>query len=192
MPACLFAALLLALPPAAASTGDGAVRLDAERSRAEFSLRAVWLMRVRGWFDSVHGDIAIDRFRNRAVVDAVIAAGSVAMASANHAEWVRSPEFFDAAAHPEIHFVSEPFPLQRLQSGGDFPGQLTLRGLTRDVRFELDPAACDRPGFDCAITAKGNLSRSAFGMHTRRGTLGDKVQLRLRIFTAAPLSHGAR
>lgn len=184
-------ALLLALP-AEATPGDDLVRLDGQRSRAEFSVRAVWLLRVRGWFDSVHGDVAIDRFRNRAVVDAVIAVDSVSMASDSHTAWVKSPEFFDAATHPEIRFMSEPLPLQRLHAGGDCPGRLTLRGQTREVHFELDPADCARPGFDCPITAKGSLSRSAFGMSSRRGTLGDKVQLRLRIFTTAPLSHDLR
>lgn len=182
--------MLSALPIPAGAAGDAVVEFDTSRSRAEFSLRAVWLMRVRGWFDAVHGQVTIDHFRNRAVVDAVIAADSVAMASSGHATWARSAEFFDAAAHPHIHFVSDPFPLQRLESGGGFPGRLTLRGATRDMRFEIDPASCDRPGVDCAIIARGTLSRSAFGMHARRGTLGDRVQLRLRIFTTAPLSHG--
>lgn len=158
--------------------------LDDVRSRAEFRVKLMWLVGVHGEFGSVRGQVEIDRFRNRAVVDAHINAASVRMSSRGYEDWVKSSEFFDATAHPDIHFVSEPFSLQRLHRGGELPGVLTVRGVSAPVSFALTPSGCERPGYDCTIAAGGTISRSAFGMHSRLGLLSDKVELRFTIFAS--------
>ncbi len=161
---------------------DDRIELDGARSRAEFRVKVVWLVSVRGRFESVHGSVDVDRFRSQAVVDASIAVDSVRMNARGYENWVKSPEFFDAKAHPQIHFVSEPFPLQRLEKGGDLPGWLTLRGVSQPVALKLEPATCARPGYDCAIVASGVISRSPFGMRSRLGTLSDKVELGFSVY----------
>lgn len=186
---CLLAALfagaaVAAQPPAEDVAADDIIALDSARSSAEFRVRLVWLVRVRGYFDAVGGVVTVDRFRSQAVVDAHIDAAAVRMGVRGYADWVKSPEFFDAAAHPDIHFVSDPFPLQRLRNGGELPGRLSMRGSTEPVHFTLLAATCPRPGYDCPIIATGTVRRSQFGMRSRLGTLGDEVQLRLRIFAA--------
>lgn len=171
---------------AQAQSGDATIELDGARSRAEFRVKLIWLVGVHGEFGSVRGQVQIDRFRNRAVVDAHIDAASVRMSSRGYEEWVKSPEFFDAAAHPDIHFVSAPFSLQRLHRGGELPGVLTVRGVSAPVRFTLAPSGCERPGYDCTIAAAGTISRSAFRMHSRLGLLSDKVDLRFTVFASDP------
>lgn len=172
---------------AALPAGAEPIALDASRSRAEFRVRVMWLVNVRGTFEGVHGTVEVDRFRNRAVVDARIDAASVRMAAHGYEDWVKSREFFDATAHPQIRFESAPFPLVRLRVGGELPGTLTLRGISQPVAFTLAPAGCDLPGEACPIVANGVLRRSLFGMRSRLGTLSDKVELGLAIYaTAAP------
>ncbi len=170
---------------AALPAGAEPIALDASRSRAEFRVRVMWLVNVRGTFDGVHGTVEIDRFRNRAVVDARIDATRVRMAAHGYEDWVKSSEFFDATAHPQIRFESAPFPLVRLHMGGELPGVLTLRGISQPVAFTLAPAGCERPGEACPIVAHGVLRRSRFGMRSRLGTLADKVELRLSIYASA-------
>jgi polyisoprenoid-binding protein YceI len=179
----LLATLLLVVGMAHAARPHGAVvELDSARSDAQFRVKAMWLIGIHGYFGSVRGSVEIDRFRNQAVVDARIDADNVRMNVRGYEDWVKSPEFFDAFAHPEIRFVSEPFPLQRLHNGGELPGTLTLRGVSQPVRFTLDAATCADPGYDCAIVAKGTISRSPFGMRSRLGALSDKVQLSLGVY----------
>lgn len=180
----LLAALFAAVPASARPPPAPVVALDSARSSAEFRVKVMWLVRVRGYFDAVRGAVDIDRFRNQAVVDAHIDAAGVRMNVRGYEDWVKSSEFFDVAAHPDIHFVSDAFPLQRLRSGGDLPGHLTVRGVSQPVGFALAAATCAQPGYDCAIVASGTINRSRFGMHSRLGTLGDKVDLRFRIFVA--------
>ena len=185
MPAPRFRVALASLLFVATAAAGERIELDAERSHAGFRVKLVWLVGIRGDFPGVQGTVDIDRFHNEAVVDAHIDARSVHMRVAGYAEWVRSPEFFDAGAHPDIHFVSQPFPLRRLQRGGELPGSLTLRGVTGPVRFTLEAAACARPGRDCPIVAHASVRRSAFGMRSRAGLLGDRVDLDLRVFAAS-------
>ena len=161
----------------AATHFDDVAELDSVRSSAQFRVKAVWMFGVHGYFTNVAGRVDIDHAAALAVVDARIDAGKVRMNLRGYEDWVKSPEFFDVAVHPQIHFVSDPFPLQRLHDGGALPGTLTLRGVSAPVLFNLEAASCAQPGYACAIVANGTIRRSAFGMRSRLGTLGDKVQL---------------
>jgi polyisoprenoid-binding protein YceI len=169
-------------PARAAGARFETALLDTRRSEAEFTIKAVWLIEITGRFGALSGSVRIDRFRSQASVDARIDANAVRMNSAGYERWVKSAEFFDVAAHPEIRFVSQEFPLQRLTRGGPVPGSLSVRGQTRPVEFIVAPAACARPAFECPVEASAAIRRSDFGMRSRRGMLADKVELRLSIY----------
>ncbi len=166
--------------------------LDTARSHVDFEVKVLWLVGVHGRFGSVHGMIAIDHFRNAATVEAQIDASVVAMRHRNQEEWIKSAEFFDAAQYPQIIFVSDAIPLQRLQAGGDIDGMLTLRGVSKRVRLELVKPHCPAAsGDDCPVEAIGSIHRSDFGMSSRRGTLSDKVELSFSIATK-PMAGGVQ
>lgn len=158
------------------------VELDSQRSRAEFGVKVMWLIGVHGRFGKVYGNVDVDRFRNTAVVDARIDANAVEMSNKSYEDWVKSDEFFDVAHFPEIRFVSESFPLQRLRKGGELSGTLTIRGNAEPATFELAAADCDDPAYKCPIVVTGVIRRSAFGMHSRRAALSDKVDLNFEVF----------
>ena len=174
---------------AAASVKSEILNLDPVRSHAGFEVKVMWLIGLHGDFGAVQGALAIDRFRSTAVVDARIDANAVRMRSRSYETWARSNEFFDAKRYPQIHFVSEPFALARLVNGGDIDGNLILRGIHQRVRFKLEPSICRDPlASSCAVEAVGTIRRSDFGMHSRRGTLADKVELRLSIYVLRALT----
>ncbi|MEO8803607.1 MAG: YceI family protein [Rudaea sp.] len=166
------------------------LELDPTHSQAGFEVKVLWLLGLHGQFGAVRGSVSVDRFHGTAVVDARINANDLRMRSSNYADWARSVEFFDAQHYPQIRFVSESFPLARMQHGGEVYGILTIRGITKRVRFTLRPSACAHPlKASCAVRADGKIQRSDFGMHSRRGTLADKVGLQLSIFVnPAPAS----
>jgi polyisoprenoid-binding protein YceI len=112
------------------------------------------------------------------------------MNNSMYEDWVKSDEFFDAAAYPQIEFSSDPFPRSRLRGGGELPGQLTVRGIRQPVSFDLLPSTCDRPAYDCPIRVNGAIRRSMFGMGSHRGTLADKVELDFTVY-AVPPAHDA-
>ena len=166
--------------------------LDSTRSHVDFEVKVLWLVGVHGRFDSVHGTITIDHFRNAATVEAQVDANAVTMRSQSHQTWVKSAEFFDAQHYPQFAFVSEAIPIQRLQTGGQIDGVLTLRGISKHVRFSLIRPDCPASsGENCPIEAEGWIHRSDFGMSTRRGTLSDKVEWNFSI-AVKPMVEEAR
>lgn len=174
---CLLAALVL-LAPAARSME---YRINPARSDAEFGVRLLWLQTVTGRFTQIAGEVKLDQ-AGLATVDARITTASVQMHSARLRRWVLAPDFFDAEHYPTIHFLSQPITFSMLSTGGAMDGQLTLRGITRPVRFELEPSHCSATAEQtCIIEARGSVSRSAFGMNQHRTALSDQVQLGLLI-----------
>jgi polyisoprenoid-binding protein YceI len=163
------------------------LNLDSTRSHAAFEVKVLFLIGLHGEFSSVHGALSVDRPGGAARVDALIDTSTVRMHSHRYENWTKSAEFFDAQHFPQIHFVSDPFPLSRFAEGGEIDGVLTIRGATQRVTFELAPAACASPlAGTCAVEATGTIRRSDFGMRSRRGTLSDKIDLSFAIFVRPP------
>ncbi|HET7064563.1 MAG TPA: YceI family protein [Rudaea sp.] len=175
-----------ARPDAGASSNvEAPLALDPVRSTAEFEVKVLWLIGVHGRFGKVHGTIAVDREHASVVADARIDVGTITMRTRSYEEWVKSAEFFDAAKFPQIHFVSEAFPQDRLRSGGEIAGTLTVRDVNRHIVLEVEPSDCpDAVARRCAVEASGRIHRSDFGMRSRRGTLSDNVELRFSILLA--------
>jgi polyisoprenoid-binding protein YceI len=162
---------------------DTITSFDANRSRAEFQVRVMWLFSVEGRFGGVTGELRVNHTAQTAQVLASIDATRVSMRRKDHEDWVKSAEFFDVARHPRLTFESSPFPLAVLDRGGDIIGTLTVRGQTRPVHFTLRPSECSgHAAQDCAVMADGSIQRGDFGMKSHRTTLGDRVRLHLTIF----------
>lgn len=162
-----------------------AVALDPARSSAEFEIRAMWMFDVTGRFGTVTGEVDIDAEARSARVRARIDVRGVSMRRESYENWVKSAEFFDAARHPFVEFISEPFPLATLDLGGDIVGHLSLRGVVRPMSLRLRPSQC--PGeaaLRCPVVADGTLQRSEFGMRSRRATLADRVRLHFSVLAA--------
>ncbi len=173
----LFAALALATPAARAMD----YRINPGRSDAEFGVRLLWLQTISGHFTQIAGEVRLDD-HGLATVDARITASSIKMSSERLRRWVMAPDFFDAVQYPTIRFLSQPITFSMLTTGGVLQGQLTLRGVTQPMRFELEPAHCTPSAQQtCLIEARGSLSRSAFGMGSHPTALSDQVQLGLLI-----------
>ncbi|HEY2396575.1 MAG TPA: YceI family protein [Rudaea sp.] len=183
--------LTVFLAPWAVAAEDATTRtheLDAERSRGDFEVKVLWLVGVHGRFGKVHGTVTVDRAHDSVVADARIDVDTLTMRNHSYEDWAKSDEFFDAQAHPQIHFVSDPVSLERLRDGGAISGMLTLRGIGRHVTFALAPSACPQVvAGDCPVQANGTIRRSDFGMKSRRGTLSDKVELGFSIYLANAL-----
>jgi polyisoprenoid-binding protein YceI len=174
---CLLAALVLAAPAARSME----YRINPARSDAEFGVRLLWLQTITGRFSQIAGEVKLDP-NGMATVDARITTTSIEMHSARLRRWVLAPDFFDAEHYPTIHFLSQPITSGMLSTGGAMDGQLTLRGVTRPVHFELEPSHCSVAAEQtCIIEARGSVSRSAFGMNQHRTALSDQVQLGLLI-----------
>ena len=156
---------------------ERSMRIDASSATVGFEIAALWILRRHGRFGQIEGsvDVAADGATARIAVR--IGVDSVHMKDPDHVELLLSPAFFDAERHPWIEFRSDAFALSAAPHTA-LPGKLTVRGITRRVRFDLDLGSC-RPGLPdaCTVTVAGVLQRSRFGMTEYRRTLADKVNL---------------
>jgi len=182
-PRRLLATLLCAIAAEAVADSGGASQaprtypIDASIARVEFDVAALWILHRRGHFDHIDGSLRLAADGQSATIEVRLRVDSVRMKDRDHVELLLSPAFFHAAQHPWIEFRSDPFALSGARNLG-LPGTLTVRGITRRVRFDVALGSC-RPDFPepCTVTVDGVLQRSRFGMHEYRRTLADKVYL---------------
>ncbi|MBX3687788.1 YceI family protein [Dokdonella sp.] len=192
-PVLLALALVAVLLAREASASDDGrfMRLDAQRSSGSFRVKLIWLFGIDGEFGRIDGEIRRNDFRDSLQVTARVDVRNLHMASSRQETWAKSEEFFDAAHHPQLSFVSDEFARLRLREGGELTGRLTVRGITQPVRLELLPAQCAHPAFECPIRVNGSIRRSRFGMTSHRGTLADKVEIDFNIFVAGDTARDA-
>jgi polyisoprenoid-binding protein YceI len=93
---------------------------------------------------------------------------------------LKSESFFDVENHPEILFVSNSFKWTGPETAV-LKGQLTMRGITKPVIFNVTLTALDGKQVKLAekilIKATTTIDRAAFGMDTLASMVDNDVQL---------------
>src|SRR5215208_1228841 len=164
--------------------------LDASHAEVGFAVRHLMLATVRGRFGSVAGTVTLDEQNPiNSTVDVTIDVNSIDTRQEMRDNHLRSADFFDAANHPKMRFVSK-----RIEGdvNGIFQliGDLTIRGTTREVALTValegrgrDPWGNERAGF----SASGKIKRSEFGLTWNQMlesggvAVGDEVKLSLDV-----------
>ena len=172
------------------STSTSTWTVDPMHAEIGFAVRHLMISTVRGRFGRVEGTVTIDE-KNLAnsKIDVSVDVTSIDTRQEQRDAHLRSPDFFDAANFPTMHFagtriegdISEDFTIA---------GNLTIRGTTRPITLEAtaegrgrDPWGNDRAGF----SAKGKINRSEFGLTWNQVleaggvTVGDEVKISLDV-----------
>lgn len=186
-------AILILLFFSAATPANEIIRIDSAHSHADFAVRMLWLRQVEGRMDGLHGTVSMDD-SGHARVSVSIDVAQVRMDQPRYEVMLRSEGFFDTEHYPTIRFRSSAFATQLLREGGEISGILTMRGVSRPVRFTLLPAQCKTTQLtDCLVRVRGMVERSEYGMNAHRVTVADHVQLRLaiRLLKAQSLKPGS-
>ena len=163
--------------------------VDPQHVEVGFAVRHLMISTVKGHFRTVSGVVRTeaDDFTT-AEVDLTIDARSIETRDDARDAHLRSADFFDVENHPTMTYRST-----GVRAHGDgyvVDGQLTLRGVTKDVPLALelngfgpDPYGGTRAGF----TATAEISRSDFGVSYNAAIEGggvvvsDKVTIQLEI-----------
>jgi len=140
--------------------------IDPSHTQIEFSVRHMGLSTVRGRFGRFAGTVATDDRGAPASVSVDIETASINTNAQDRDAHLRSPDFFDAEAHPTIAFRSRGVrPL-----GGDryeVTGDLTMHGVTRPVALEAEVGAPVRDPWGLqrrAAVVGGRIQRKEFGL----------------------------
>ncbi len=141
--------------------------IDASHAEVGFSVRHLMISTVRGRFGGIAGTVTLDEANPAASkVDVTIDVSTIDTRQEQRDAHLRSPDFFDVANHPTMHFVSK-----RIEGDvtNEFTivGDLTIRGATHEVALSvkaegrgMDPWGNERAGF----SATGKIKRSEFGL----------------------------
>lgn len=164
--------------------------VDPAHAEIGFAVRHLMISTVRGRFGSVTGTVLADEENPKnSKIDVSVDVTSIDTRQEMRDNHLRSADFFDAANHPTMHFVSK-----RIE--GNVPenfkiiGDLTIRGNTHEATLNaslegrgMDPWGNERAGF----SATGKIDRREFGlqwnqaMETGGVVVGDEVKLSIDV-----------
>jgi polyisoprenoid-binding protein YceI len=164
---------------------SGDYTLDAGHTRIGFSARHAMVTTVRGQFKEFEGSAHIDAANPSASsVTVTIQTASIDTGVADRDGHLRSADFFDVEANPEITFVSTS--VSRDGDDWTITGDLTIKDVTKPVTVEFestgsarDPFGNLRVGFEggTAISLKDwGLTWNA-ALETGGVLVSDKVKL---------------
>jgi polyisoprenoid-binding protein YceI len=166
----------------------GTWTIDKSHSEVGFSIRHLMISKVKGTFDDFDATFVTAENPLESSVTATAQVASINTNDANRDGHLRTNDFFEAETYPTITFVSTGVRLD----GSDFKvdGDLTIRGVTKPVTFDLDFGgfSTDPYGnYKAGATATATINREDFGLLYNAALesggflLGDKVTITLEI-----------
>ncbi len=148
-------------------------RIDTSHSAAGFAVKHMLVSTVRGTLGPVSGTVTYDgKDISTVKADVSIDVAGIDTENEGRDTHLRSADFFDAANHPKVTFVSK-----RVEpgAGGAFKliGDLTMRGVTKEVVLDVEAPApvVTQPGrnggpptYRTGASATTTLNRFDFGL----------------------------
>ncbi len=168
----------------------GTYTIDPVHSRFGFVARHAMVTKVRGQFNEFSGTTTVDGAQPaNSSVQVTLEVASVDTRNAQRDGHLRTNDFFDAANHPQITFVSTSISHNGEQQF-DVTGDLTIKDVTRSISIPLeyagtatDPFGNVRVGFEGST----QIQRSDYGvtynaaLETGGVLVSDKVTLEFEI-----------
>jgi polyisoprenoid-binding protein YceI len=140
---------------------SGTWSIDPVWSALEFEVKKIGLINVKGRVPGFTGTI---RGGERPSIEGTVDVSSIITFDETRDAHLQSPDFFDAARYPEIHFESTSIALDdELVVEGD----LTIKGVTKPVelRGRFLGTSADLMGDDrIALELSGTIDRTDFGV----------------------------
>ena len=166
----------------------GTWTIDPVHSVVGFWVRHMMVSKVRGRFGTFSGDIKIADDATESSVEATVDMASVGTGDDNRDQHLRTSDFFDIENFPTMTFRSTA--ITGAGSEYEVTGDLTIRGVTKPVTFDLEfGGANEHPmgGTIAGFTATANIDRTDFGLEYNAVLeaggflIGNKVTIELDI-----------
>ncbi|WP_312168937.1 YceI family protein [Microbacterium sp.] len=139
--------------------------LDPSHSEVTFSVRHMMISKVRGTFGVKSATLIAPENPLEARVEASVDVTSIDTKDEGRDQHLRSGDFFDTENFPTMEFVSTG---ARAENGELFvDGDLTIRGITKPVSFELDFGGFGSDpwgNYKAGASAKTVINREDFGL----------------------------
>ena len=140
---------------------------DETHSGVDFAVRHMMVSKVRGNFTGIKGWLEFDEENpENAEIVARIDVATINTRNNDRDNHLRSADFFDVENHPEMIFKSTSIAVDG-ENRGQVTGDLTVRGVTKPVTFDVEyfgqldsPFGDRRTGFSGTI----KINREDFGL----------------------------
>jgi polyisoprenoid-binding protein YceI len=137
--------------------------LDAARSEVRLESRHTWGLRpLHGVFRQVTGNGTVTA-AGEATGVITVAAASISTKNSTRDKHLRSADFFDVTAHPELTFAVDG--VSPADGGVRVAGSLTVRGTTRPAVFDATVSAT---GDEVSLDGELQVNRADFGLTWNR------------------------
>jgi len=178
------AIVALGLASGAALAEPADYEIDPAHAVIAFLVEHIGFARVLGAFSEVEGSYTFDEATGElSDVSVTVQTASVASHHEERDEHLRSGDFLDSRAFPEMRFTAD-----SAQAVGDrvyaVNGELTLLGVTLPLTLEATwnksgDYPIGRNSYAMGVSARGTLLRSDFGMDyaVDNGWVGDEVEI---------------
>jgi polyisoprenoid-binding protein YceI len=167
----------------------GTWTVDPAHSSVEFSVKHMGIANVRGKFADFEGTLEVNEQLAESGAHGSVKVASIDTGEAQRDEHLRSPDFFDVKAFPEITFESTGVEAIDGESSR-VRGNLTMHGITHEIRLDvaiqgtdIDPWGNTRAGLEVVATLKRSDFDMKFNQALGSGNVlvGDKVAVSLDI-----------
>ena len=143
----------------------GTWAIDPVHSEVSFVVRHMMVSKVRGRFDKFEGTIVTAEDPLASTVTASVDLASVNTGQEQRDAHIRSGDFFDVEKYPEMTFSSTA--VKAAEEGFILEGDLTLKGVTRSVAFNLEVSGVGPDAYGgtrIGFSAETQINRSDFGV----------------------------
>ncbi len=161
--------------------GEHTYAVDTGHSSVVFRVMHMGVGAQWGWFDEFKGELTVNTEEpEKSSIALAVAVASIDTRDEGRDRFLQSESFFDADNHPGLLFVSTK--VAGLEAGNlAVTGDLTLRGVTREVSFTANKLGAARFGpnqYKVGYEADFTIKRSAYGMTFGiPGVAGDEIRL---------------
>jgi polyisoprenoid-binding protein YceI len=173
----LLSVLFFAAPVFAADRYE----FDKAHTRILFFVNHAGFSDMVGEFTAYDGFFTFDpKDAAQSTIDMTLKPAGIRTSSAKLDEHLQTPDFFNTAQFPDIHFVSTGIKVTG-ENTGDVTGNLTMLGVTKPVVLHVHLNKADyhpiTQDFMAGFSAEASLKRSDFGMTKYVPMVGDEVRL---------------
>ena len=184
VPFAVLMVLLCATSASGSLHGAPTFRVDPERTTAGFAVAQLGIEKEHGRLGRTTGTIELNGQRRVERVDFEIDTRAVSTGWDLRDAFLRSGVMFDTERYPRMHFRSTRIVYEGARLAA-VEGDVTLRGVTRQARFEVRKIECairaESADETCGAEVFGRISRSAFGMDFLYPLIGDEVELEFHV-----------
>lgn len=166
-----------------AALRDGAYVLDRSHASIVFKIDHLGFSNYVGRFEELEATLDFNEGSPEgAIIDAVIDIASLNVANDAFAQTLLGPQWFDAGSFPTATFRSRTIEVTGPDEGR-MTGELTLKGVSKEVSFEVTFNGGDRDllrgAYVVGFSAVGQIDRTLFGIDRFAGTIANTVTLEI-------------